>query len=486
MYARKVVIKMEEQRSPSNRPVNPRRRKRTKMQIFKEAYLPVIIAGLALVLILVFIIGSISRAIQRKNDQKAASIAASSSIAEEEARLEQEIQDLFAQAEIMVKDYDYPGAIALLNSFSGDISKYPHLNDRILEYEAAFDKMVLWNDPSKVVNLSFQLLLADPARGYSFPGYGYSINRNFITTTEFSKILQQLYDNGYILVSLDDIITTETTASGNTVYKPKPLYLPNGKKPIMFTQTNVNYNYYLIDSNKDKLPDANGGGFASKLLWNGSKFTCEMVDASGNTVTGDYDMVPILDAFVEKHPDFSYRGAKAILALTGYNGLFGYRTHESAIDLFGESAYRQAIQDATTVANALRNNGYTLACYTYENIPSGQSSLNTVKNDLKSWTDEVVPILGNIDILVYAQLNDIATPDKTYSGEKFDTLHNLGFRYYLGFCENGTPFATLTENYIRQGRILVTGSNLAHNSDWFNNLFDPSSVLDASRGNIPE
>ena len=70
-YARKVVIKMEEQRSPSNRPVNPRRRKRTKMQIFKEAYLPVIIAGLALVLILVFIIGSVSRAIQRKNDQKA-------------------------------------------------------------------------------------------------------------------------------------------------------------------------------------------------------------------------------------------------------------------------------------------------------------------------------------------------------------------------------------------------------------------------------
>ena len=44
---------------------------------------------------------------------------------------------------------------------------------------------------------------------------------------------------------------------------------------------------------------------------------------------GKYDLVPILDRFVEEHPDFSYRGAKAILALTGYNGVLGYRTDET-------------------------------------------------------------------------------------------------------------------------------------------------------------
>ena len=35
----------------------PRRRKRTKMQIFKEAYLPTIILAVTIVLVLVFIIG---------------------------------------------------------------------------------------------------------------------------------------------------------------------------------------------------------------------------------------------------------------------------------------------------------------------------------------------------------------------------------------------------------------------------------------------
>ena len=70
---------MEELRNDTPRPINPRRRKRSKMKIFKEAYLPVIIAGLALVLIIVFIIGSISRSVQKKNAAIEESIAASSS-----------------------------------------------------------------------------------------------------------------------------------------------------------------------------------------------------------------------------------------------------------------------------------------------------------------------------------------------------------------------------------------------------------------------
>ena len=475
---------MEEQFNESNRPVNPRRKKRTQMQIFKETYLPVIIAGIAIILIIVFIIGAITRAVQKNKAEEAASIAASSSVAAEEARLEQAAQNLIAQANSMMAGYDYDGAITLLNSFEGDISKFPAVNDKILECEAAQKTLVAWSDPNQIPNLSFQLLVADPARGFNHETYGYSINRNFITTEEFSKILQQLYDNGYILVDFDDFITTEIAADGTIVYKIKPLMLPNGKKPIMLTQTNVNYNYYLIDGDGDKIPDAKGTGVASKLLWNGSSFSCELVDANGQTVTGDFDLVPILEKFIQKHPDFSYRGARATLALTGYNGLFGYRTHPSAKELFGETAYQQAIQEAKKVASALRNAGYSLACYTYENIAYGSSSLTQIKGDMNNWTEEVVPVLGQMEILTYAQLTDI-TKDTVYSGEKYEALRDLGFRYYLGFCEDGTPWASITDSYVRQGRIMVTGSNLAHHSEWFTNMFDASSVLDSTRGNIP-
>ena len=475
---------MEDQFNGSNRPVNPRRKKRTKMQIFKETYLPVIIAGVAVVLILVFIIGSITRAVQKNNAEREADQLAASIAAEEKAALDQEAQKLLAQAEALAAGYDYQAAVGVLNSFTGDLSKYTNLNDKIIEYEAAQKNMVAWEDPSQIVNLSFQLLVADPARGFAHDTYGYSINKNFITTVEFTKILQQLYNNGYILVDFDDFIDTVSSPDGSVTYNSKTLYLPKGKKPIMLTQTNVNYNYYLIDSDGDKVADAKGTGIASKLLWDGQNFTCEMVDSTGATVTGDFDLVPILEKFVKEHPGFSFRGAKATLALTGYNGLFGYRTHPSAANIFGETEYQQAIQNAKTVANALRKNGYTLACYTYENIPYGESSVTQIKNDLNGWTNEVVPILGEMDILVYAQLTDI-TKDAVYSGEKYNTLRDLGFRYYLGFCEDGKPWASVTTEYVRQGRILVTGSALAHHADWFNNLFDASSVLDSTRGNVP-
>ena len=476
---------MEEQRNEFNRPVNPRRRKRTKLQIFKEAYLPLIIIALALILIIVFIAGSITRAVQKAKAEKEASIAASSSLAEEEARLKEQAASLLMQAEDMAAGFDYEGAIAALNSFEGDMKKYPEVYDKLVAYESAFNNTVVWDDPSSIPNLSFQLLIADPSRAFSNSSYGYSINKNFITTEEFSKILQQLFDNGYILVDFDDFVTVETGADGLPAYKAKSLRLPNGKKPIMLTQTNVNYNYYLIDSDGDKIPDKNGCGFASKLLWDGSKFICEMVDASGQTVTGAYDLVPILEDFIEKHPSFSYKGARATLALTGYNGLFGHRTHANAASIFGDEKTRAAIQNATTVAEELQNHGYKLSCYTYENIPYGTSSLTEIQTDMNAWTNEVIPILGNFDIFTFAQLTDI-TGEETYAGDKYETLKSMGFRYYLGFCEDGKPWATIAPDYVRQGRIMVTGANLAYHSDWFISLFDPTMVLDTNRGQIPQ
>lgn len=475
---------MEANENSSQRPTNPMRKQRSKFKTFKEAYLPVIIAGIALVLIIVFIIGSISLKVQKNQAEADASIAASIAQAEEDARLAQEAQDLIARADVMAASYDYEGAINTLYSFSGDVTKFDSLTEKLAAYEQAKSQLVAWDDPNQIPNLSLQLLIADPTRAYNHSIYSNSFNRNFITTEEFSKILQLLYDNGYILVSLSDFITTETLDSGETVYRSKTLYLPNGKKPLVLTQTNVNYNIYLVDSDSDTLPDKNGGGFASKMVLDANgKITCEMIDASGQLVSGAFDMVPILDAFIEAHPDFSYQGAKAILALTGYNGVFGYRTNPEAREQFGEDAYNVAVQGATQVANVLRENGYEFACYTYENISYADSSLTQMQADLQDWMDEVAPIIGNTDILVYAQLADI-TEEETYGGDKYNALHDLGFRYYLGFCDEGALWTSVTDDYVRQGRILITGASLTHNADWFTNMFDSASVLDKNRPEI--
>ena len=476
---------MDEQEYLENRPTNPRRRKRSQLDIFKEAYLPVLIAAVAVLLIVIFIIGSISRSIQKRQAEKDASIAQSVSIENEYNRLRAEADALLEDAAILADSWDYTGAIALLDRFSGDIFQFQDLLDQRAAYVDAKDNLYAWDDPSEVVNLSFQLLIADPQRAFTNQTYGTAYNRNFITTDEFSRILEDLYANGYILVSLDDIYTTEVAENGATVYTAKTLYLPAGKQPLILTQTNVNYNTYMIDGNGDKLPDKDGAGFASKLMLDANgDFVCQMVDANGNTVTGAYDMVPILENFIKAHPDFSYKGARAILAVTGYDGLFGYRTNADAKETFGADAYNQAISDATTIVSALRRAGYDIACYTYENVGYGDRSITEIKADLSGWTAEVAPILGSVDTLVFAQLSDLSGTEG-YGSQKHDVLLQHGFRFYLGFCDNGTTWSSISDDYVRQGRLLVTGANIAHHADWFTGIFDASTVLDQSRGNVP-
>lgn len=466
-------IPMSSNYTPDNRPVMRRRRKRSKMKIFKEAYLPAVLAAGVVVLIIVFISGAIGSTNKKNQEDLDASIAAS--IAQQEAyeALAQQAEKLMDEAAFLAADYDYTGALAVLDRFTGNRSEFPALNALYEAYTEEKNNLVAWSNPSMIPNLSFQLLIADPNRAFSDPVYQNSFDRNFVTTEEFSKILTSLYENGYILVRLDDIM--EVT---NTGYTAKALYLPAGKKPLLLTQTNVNYNLYLVDSDNDMVADKGGCGFASRLVLDSNgNITCEMVDASGNLVTGAFDLVPILDDFVTAHPDFSYRGAKATLALTGYNGLFGYRTHSAAKDKLGEAAYVQEVAGAKAIAEALTENGYSLACYTYGNIGYGSREQNAIEADINLWKAEVSPLLGHLDTLVFAQNSDIATGAGNYSGEKFQFLLQAGFQNFLGFCTSGTPWANLTEDYMRMGRLMVSGNNIRNHADWFEGIFDCTDLL---------
>lgn len=460
---------MDEMHNRTERPVNPRRRPKTQMEIFKEAYLPAVIACIAVLMILIFIIGAIVRGAQHRKYNAQASLAAAASSAEEKARLDEEAQKLVATAAGYAEQYDYDAAIETLESFSGNMADYKTLSENHSKYIAAKESLILWNDPSQVLNLSFHPLIADPQRAFNDSGWSGSYNTNHLTVNEFQKILQQLYENGYVLVSMSDI------TDGTTV---KELYLPKGKKPLILTETNVNYYYYMVDSNDDHLPDAGAGGFAHKLVLDANgNLSCEMVDASGQTVTGDYDLVPILNSFIATHPDFSYRGARAILAVTGYEGLFGYRTNDTVLDRDAET------DDLMEVLDALRDEGYEIACYTYGNIGYGSRSIGEIQTDLDKWQDEVAPILGDVNMLVFAKESDISSGTAAYSGDKFNLLQNYGFTHYLGFCTEGTAWFTALNDHVRQGRFLITGYNMLNHAEWFNGIFDPYSVLDPIRNN---
>ncbi|MBR4863483.1 MAG: hypothetical protein IKU07_02810 [Oscillospiraceae bacterium] len=454
-----------------------RRRPKTRVQIFKENYLPAIIGCVTVILIVIFLIGSIVRGIQKsqvKNELKQ-----QEAIALEQAQneMDSEAEAILQEATMYASQFDYQRAIACIESFSGEMANYPEMQDCYDSYLLALDELVLWDDPAAIVNLSFQMLMAEPTRCYNNTTYGTSYNKNFVTVDEFQKILQQLYDNDFILVDIDDI------TDGNGA---KELYLPAGKKPLTITQTNVNYYRYMIDGDGDWMPDSNGAGFATKLVINeNGMISCEMVDQTGATVTGYYDLVPILESFITTHPDFSYKGARALLAVTGYDGIFGYRTSPEAAEKIGQAHYQQEVDNAQRIVSKLQQLGYDFACYTYENEPYGTFNAQQISEEMQKWSSEVTPILGETDIFVFSRNSDLENPGLPYTDDRSQVLMDAGYTRYLGFCDADQSWFYADEGYIRMGRILVTGSSMAYHPEWYSGLFDATAILDPDRGTVP-
>ncbi len=464
---------MDESKIPPVQPTPPKRRKKSKLQIFKETQLPFLIAGVALVLIVIFIFGSIGLKKDRLAAEADAKTASELLQAESDA-LEREARALAAQ-------YDYPGAMAVLGSYTGGLSANPTLKALYDEYAAAWEKAVVWNDLSKIPHLSFRSLMPDLERALADERYGERFGKNYITTTEFSNLLQQLYDGGYVLVSLYDAVPTVTGENGALTFGEGSIRLPAGKTPILLTQEAANFFTYMVDGDGDGLADKDGAGFASKLVLDaGGNLKAEMVSAEGETVTGDYDFIPILESFVAVHPDFSYQGAKATIALCGYDGLFGYRTDPETADKISRDYYDQQLAQVKPIIAAVKKAGYDLACSSYGFEEYSELGSAAVKDDLALWESEVKPLLGDVDILVYPNDGDIKDAD-AYEGTKYEMLSGAGFRYFIGRSTDGSAWMQKTDSYVRQNRLWVTAQALTDHADWFAELFDAALVLESGR-----
>ncbi len=459
------------------RPVNPRRRRKSKMEIFKEAYLPIIIIALTALMIFIFLVGSLVKAIWPSTPS--VDETGSSSSEPSEDAYAAEIDSLLAQAAALAENYEYQAAADLIDTFSGDLSAYPALLAAQQEYLQMESNMVTWT-PEQVTCLSMNMLIVDLETALSDAEYGTSYNKNFITVDEFSAILEQLYDNGYILVNITDYASCTTDDSGHITCEAVELRLPVGKKPLVLIETNVNYYSYMVDADRDGVADAGGDGFASKMLIaEDGSITCERTDSDGNVTTGAYDVVPILDAFIAEHPDFSYRGAKAVLAFSGYDGVFGYRTNADVATTLGEEFYDSEVAAATELAAALKEDGYVLACYTYSNTDYSLKSASEIQSEIRSWEAEVTPIVGEIDLFVFAR-NEI----EDYTDSKFNALSNGGYRYFVGFGSSVTG-AEIGEAYFLQKRVNITGSGLYNTPSLYSDCFSASTVIDSARGEVP-
>jgi peptidoglycan/xylan/chitin deacetylase (PgdA/CDA1 family) len=304
----------------------------------------------------------------------------------------------------------------------------------------------------KVYHIFFHSLILYPElafRGYKSDGYN-----NWMTTRdEFQRILPKLYENNFVLVE----INTVRQAQG------KPFLFPKGKKPLIISIDDVNYYEYM-----------KGDGFAD----------CLCVDVEGNLATKvtyanrtftDYkgDVVPIVESFVKKYPDFSFKGAKGIVAVTGYQGVFGYRT-----DSLQGAAYDMAFAQAKKVADTLKRKGWNIACHSYSHSNSfkdGSITLEKLKADINKWNAEVAPIVGKSNIFIAPYGTQFSAKD-----DRFRLLQASGFNVYCSVCKNMNT--TFSDKCLISERMNFDGfTMLKYPSRITENFFDAGDIADRSR-----
>ncbi len=393
---------------------------------------------------------------------------------EEQERLRREEadrQELVKQADQLAFGYDYEAAVDLLKSYTGSEGSYQVYTSLVkaierLEEEKASLSLYggVYRSVFEISHLYFGALIADTSRAFDGDGDAVGYNKYNITVAEFEKLLQILYDQDYILVNISDIYTLETREDGSVSYVPNKFYLQKGKKPIILCEENVSYFDYMQND-----------GFASRLiLEEDGKLTNEMLLSNGTTSTGSFDIVPIVDAFVEKHPDFSYRGAKGLLTLTGYKGIFGYRTEDTASESYPEEA-----EAARKVAEALRESGWEFACHSWGYKDMNSSGVQLLKSDTGRWLEEVGSIVGPTEIYVFPFGNDIEAGGGIYSGEKYKFLKESGFNVFLGVYKE--PWLHIKTKYVRMTRRPVDGQALLEYPDRLADLFDAKDIIDPLR-----
>lgn len=372
-------------------------------------------------------------------------------------RREEQLVPLLEEAKTLALGYDYEEALKCLEAVPEEFLEDEAVTTAALEYTEKMNSFVPYEEP--VRHIFFHSLIVDTSLAFDGDYMSNGYNYWMTTVDEFKAMLNELYQNDFILIDIHDLAIESVDENGFTIFTANSPMVPEGKKPLVLSVDDVNYYEYM---QKD--------GFARKLLIDDNGDVKNLyVDSEGNELIGDYDVVPILDSFVKEHPDFSLRGAKGIIALTGYEGTMGYRTNDPE-----SPTYEQDKIDAKAVADRMKETGWLFAVHGWGHRSAAKITLGHLLEDTTRWEEEVGSLVGSTDIYIYPYGEEI-----DYPSDKLTKLQEKGYRYFCGVWTK--PFVSVKNTYVRQTRCNLDGYNMITRPGALSDLFDSSKVLDPTR-----
>lgn len=353
--------------------------------------------------------------------------------------------------------------IALVLILSGCQSGKQHVKKRKKEHkhqnkiENKYDKRHHKDEKNlveydgKVSHVFFHPIISDPQKAYTDNQQQEKGNYDWmVTVNEFNKAIEKLHENNYILIDPHDAYDLESTP-----VKRKKLKLPKGKKPLIMSMDDMNYYEYM-----------QGNGYTERLTLNKDNETVaeKKNDQGKMEQSKTNDAVPLLNDYVKKHPDFSYKGQKAVVGLTGYEGVLGYRTND-----LEHPNYEKRKKQAKKVADSMKRDGWTFASHSYGHINFEDSSDEQIIEDTKRWKKEVEPIVGKTDLFIFPH----GAQDRNSTSYNY-MIDEAGFKYMAGVGPDN--FTSLSNKDIYQDRVAIDGLNLHQFKYKLKPFFKPEEV----------
>ena len=353
-------------------------------------------------------------------------------------------EETILKAKSLAAGYDYDGALAVLGD-SAIINE--QVTALVSEIEAAKSSLVPYEGDIK--HIFFHSLIVYPEmifKDKTTPMGGY--NAGFSEKAELLKILPQLYERGYVLYDISKCFEME---NGKMVRRE--ILLPPGKQPLILSVDDVAYAY--------------GDGYAQKLVVKEDGSLVNLVKNPQGTVEemADGDVFGVVAKFVAEHPDFSYKGHRGTLALTGYQGAFGYS--------FEEPADQEQIHK---VVSALKAQGWNFASHSYthngNNFFGGKCDPEKIRYDTNKWATQIAPFFGPTNLFIAPFGYRVKQPGLQY-------ILDAGFQIYC--TVDNKVVNELYDDYAIMSRIEIGGYSMTYFKDVLNkNFFNVDEVYDSA------
>lgn len=353
--------------------------------------------------------------------------------------------DALSRAQTLAQQYFYDEAIAALSDAELECDEIAAARAELENEKAA---LVDYTDD--IPHIFLHSLIVYPEMIFTdltTPMGGY--NSGFSEKAEFEKILPQLYERGYVLYDLDKLWVKQ---DGKMVRQK--IMLPEGKTPLILSVDDVAYAY--------------GDGYAQQLFVDDSGELMYRVNnpSGGVDIIPDGDVMGVVDAFVAEHPDFSYQGHKGTIALTGFQGAFGY-----------DYDIPEQADQLRVVAAALKEHGWNFASHSYthnrvNNFYGPGCSVEKISYDINKWVEHVVPCIGETRLFIAPFGYRVQQP-------ALQCILDAGFEIYC--TVDSKVYNELNDDYALMSRIEIGGYSMTYYRDILNErFFDVDSVFDAA------